>query len=176
MDIDSSPTTQWAAEEDNCADAPRVVSWYRIYCALMTLISLVSAFGGLLAFQVVPRARKLGIEPDDVRTYSAVLLIGGLLLAILFAAGLVVPPGRKAWFFGFVPIAVGLVLASLFVVSHRLNPGFPERATPLSIIIIVMSYIGVPVTVLLLACWAQSPTRDFFYALEADSDLEQDWL
>ena len=89
-------------------DAPQVVTWYRVYCGLMTLLYIACFVGGIfLAFSGLLDG-PAGPDAQALKIQGWILLVISVPLTALFAAGVVLPPRPWTWIYGFVPICIGM--------------------------------------------------------------------
>ena len=89
---------------------PGVVTWFKVYAALMALVYLLLM--GLGIFMVVAGASLEGME--ELQGSASPIVIGviyaimGLVFAIVFAVGLFLPRKPWGWIMGIVLIALGM--------------------------------------------------------------------
>ncbi|MBK6314773.1 MAG: hypothetical protein IPF53_10785 [Blastocatellia bacterium] len=89
---------------------PGVVTWFKVYAALMALVYLLLM--GLGIFMVVAGASLEGME--ELQGDASPIVIGviyaimGLVFAIVFAVGLFLPRKPWGWIMGIVLIALGM--------------------------------------------------------------------
>lgn len=88
------------------ATGRRTVFWFRMYCALMSLIYLLVFFIGAYLAIVQPVTRQYG--KTEVFIVGVAYAIVDALLLLLFGFGLTVPARRSTWIYGIVLIAIGM--------------------------------------------------------------------
>lgn len=91
----------------NNSTGRRTVFWFRMYCALMSLIYILCiGFGAFMAI-AKPTNNKFDGETETLIAGIIYIVIGAVLL-VAFAAGLVLPARRWTWIYNLVLIAIGM--------------------------------------------------------------------
>ncbi len=121
------------------ADEPRVLRWYRAYCALMAGLYLVC---GVIGFVLLFSDRPWIQTEDQVAGRGAGLLLAGLATPCCagFAIGLLLPRRPWGWTYGLVLIAIGMT-----------------------------SVCCLPATIPLLVLWLRKDVKRFFGRADAAS-------
>ena len=87
---------------------PTVVTWFRIYCGALSLVYLACIAGGLfICISVDELARTEDTPRWLLMAYGSGLIFLGVVLAAVFAAGVVLQPKPWVWIYGIVLIAIG---------------------------------------------------------------------
>lgn len=114
------------APPEGASAGPRVIFWYRAYCAAMVLLYVLCvAGGGLLA--------SLGQGPGTSRADAganlmtgSILVVVGVLLAAFYGVATLVPRRPWGWTVGMVAIAIGLtgctLVAAIPLAIHWVKP------------------------------------------------------
>jgi hypothetical protein len=90
--------------------APKILTWYRAYCAAMAAIYLACAIGG--ALMVLFNEQIAESEPQDEPwlwiLYGGALMLLGLVLAAVYVYAFFAPARPWAWTYHLVLICLGL--------------------------------------------------------------------
>jgi MFS family permease len=104
---------------------PGVITWYRAYSALMTLLYLFFVVVGIFFLTVAPTDRNMSSEEAQIT--GGIMFFMGIVLAIPFAIGTFLPQKPWAWVFGLVLICIGLTSvccmpATIPLLIHWIKP------------------------------------------------------
>ena len=86
---------------------PRVIAWYRAYCAVMAFAALAMVVLGVVVLLSAP-----ALEPGLHEIVSSALIGGGATLAAPFAVALFLRESPRAWVYHLILICLGLWLPS----------------------------------------------------------------
>jgi cell division protein FtsW (lipid II flippase) len=99
--------------------APKVLTWYRVYCVLMVLLYLLVAVLGIV---FVVFSQQFAADDPELSSTDA-LIMGWMFFAVgiglvaPFAAALALPRRRWVWIYHLVMICIGLTSACCLPVT-----------------------------------------------------------
>ncbi|MEP6923997.1 MAG: hypothetical protein ABI954_06010, partial [Pyrinomonadaceae bacterium] len=85
----------------------KVFTWYRIFCGLIALASLIPVFIGILAL-VGSGSNSTPKEQSDAIVGGIMFIVYGLFYFVPYILALVVPPRPGHWVFGIILIVMSL--------------------------------------------------------------------
>src|SRR5262245_3675723 len=101
-------------------EAPKVVFWFRVYCAFMTLVYALVSVGSVV---FIAFSSKIAENDNDempeafILAYGVFLLVLGLALAAAFAAPFFLAPKPWVWIYDLLLIGVGMTSCACWPIT-----------------------------------------------------------
>ena len=94
---------------------PAVLTWFKVYAVGMTLLYMLVIVAGVLIYVMADEfTGEPEMGPEEARIQGVVMIVVGVPLAALFAAGAVLPRRPWVWIYDIVLIAIGLTSCCLW--------------------------------------------------------------
>jgi hypothetical protein len=104
---------------------PTVVTWFKVYCAVLTFVYLLLIPGGLVYLLLDPAT--LQMEPLEAKLVGITFLVLAIPLAITSVLPFFLPPKPWVWVYSLVLICLGMtsccfLLASVPLLLYWIKP------------------------------------------------------
>lgn len=105
----------WSNEPERCSQRPKVISWFKVYCAFLCLLYLATAAFSLFFFLADPADTEMSTVV--ARITGALLLVLGLGLFGACLLPLILRPRPWLWTYDLVVICLGMTSACILPAS-----------------------------------------------------------